>query len=314
MRVKWIVFSFFIHIALVYCLFDFPKEKTVHQRTPFIELHQSFEQVHSKAQNISQKKTSRFNGEKKSSVSNDGELYGVFRSPVHGLSENNIGDDVLVGPSGGDGVNAEQMLAINLELEKPMQVIWQRIRAHIHYHADFFRGNIQGNVNAEILIKPGGGMLALTHIEGHTDLVEWVKMALYKSLGADFLKIQLSKKVLLKLFFRFVILPYPAPVQEFVFSQTQLNFDIFGYKDAELGTANDVYKALTSKKTTSSVSDWNFSKYLEPYKDACLLRNNINGCNKAIEIVSTLGLHQDAKTLKQHLSRLSNQSTFRDSQ
>ncbi len=311
-QAKWILFSLMIHMALVYCFIERKKEHVVHQRTPFIELQESplkkksEEGVSGVQKSVSSPKTS-------SMIVPTAEVQTALRTPVYAMSESAPNGGLTVGPVASEGLDNAQMLAVNLELEKPMQAIWRQIRAHIHYHADFFIEGIEGMVRADILVRPGGGLLALVSIEGQQDLVEWVKVALYNSLGRDFLKVNMTKKTLLHLFFRFVIVPVPPSIQEFVFSQTKLNFDILGYKEPVLNAPSDVYNVLKGGKGYR-VSERNFTKQLEPYKHSCLIGKNKWGCEKAIDMLSKMGLHQDANPLKQQLKYLSNKNTESDSQ
>jgi hypothetical protein len=298
-------------MALVYFMLESKKEHAVHQRTPFIEFKEFNTQTY-EGNSVHSKNEKKMNSNKDKSKVFDQEIQSVLRTQVHAMHAAGASQELISSLSSQDGISAEHMMARNLELNKPMETIWRRIRANIHYHSDFYINNIQGIVRAEILVSKGGGLQALVSIDGPKELVEWVKTALHKSLNTDFLKIHMSKKALLNLFFRFVILPYQAPVQEFVFAQTQLNFDILGYKDFERGKISDVYNALNDTQV-SRTSEWNFSTQLEPYKDSCLLRRNITGCEIAFEMLTKMGLHQDAIEMQQQINFLSNKNTLIES-
>lgn len=283
------------------------KEHEVRQRTPFLEF-QEVPTSKSAASNTQNAKTTKARNHKDKTIVLNTQLQNALRVQVHTLQGTSDSEEVVSSLSSQDGISAETMMARNIELQKPMESIWKRIRANINYHSDFYVNNIQGVVRAEILVTPGGRLQALTSIEGQKDLVEWVKTALYRALSAEFLKIHMSKKALLNLFFRFVILPYPAPVQEFVFAQTQLNFDILGYKDFETGKATDLYNSIKGTQA-SRISEWNFSKQLEPYRDSCLFRRHLMGCEIALEMITKMGLHQDAIEIQQQIKYLSNKNT-----
>lgn len=302
MLIKVIFLSVVFHIALVYLLFQ--KKKKPEPQAPFITWHEPLSVRESPTPKSSGANQGTGSGQKKgrSRKAIDIQVQDVLRNPVTSGAAVSAENTVLSFSDGAFTDLQEGFGAAN-ELPRPIEAIWRQIRSGIHYHSDFYIDNIQGDVKAEVLIGQSGKLEALTSIYGQDSLVEWIKTALSQTLNQNFLPHKMKQKLLLRLNFHFRILPHPAPVQEFVYSNLNLNFNIFGYKDFETGAASDVYNHFKNKKM-HRISEWNFTKRLEPFRDSCFIRKNPIGCEKTIQYLTAAGLHLEANEAKLFLKQL----------
>ncbi|MCC6138026.1 MAG: hypothetical protein IT287_05300 [Bdellovibrionaceae bacterium] len=225
-----------------------------------------------------------------------GKLENLLRQSITDLSVAEVGSSDAAFLEDGS-LGGERYFKDAVELPRPLEQVWRQIRAHIHFHPDFFIGNIQGQVMAQILINEGGKLLSLRGINGHSDLVEWVKVSISNALEKEFLRHRISKKMMLELKFSFAIVGTPPPIEDYTFRHTNLEFNILGYRDPSLAAAGSVKDMFKDKKMYRQ-SEWNFSKRLEPYYKACYVHKNPIGCNKLREAYMRAGLQSDAQAVQ----------------
>lgn len=195
-------------------------------------------------------------------------------------------------------------LAENIELPRPLEELWRRIRVFVYFHPDFFIEHIQGVVKARVIIDELGRIERLTSVDGPSELTEWVKMGLYNALGSDVLRNKLSKRQALELIFKFRIVYAPPPVESYSFKGRTLTFDIFGYSPPQQTMGNFTGR-WTAQKKMFRESEWSFSKKIEPYKRACLSQNNKLGCEYLIKAYSQVGMKKEQSEIQKQLDMLS---------
>lgn len=314
MRFNYVVYSVIIHGVLTYLLWHMQTGPFTPKEAPllieFREVQEHAQKPESVAPPVSSKTGSR---DKKTLTSSVGkktfqQLQKALRNPVWGLAEEKgSGDEMFVADDVDGSVGGEKYFSASIELKSGMQAIWTKIRTHIHYHSDFYIDSLQGDVHAKVLIGKRGRIESLSLIQGKEELAEWVKMALSRALAEDYLEKPLSKKLFLHLTFHFAILPYAAPVQDFKYNYLNLRFNIFGFRNLEGGLWQAGKSAFAEQKM-HRVSEWNFSKSLEVYRDACYIRRNREGCRVLIENYAKLALHSEVEQVKLFMRKISSQS------
>lgn len=194
--------------------------------------------------------------------------------------------------------------AESIELPRPLEELWRRVRLFVYFHPDFFIEHIQGVVKAQVVIDEWGRIELLRSVDGPHELSEWVKMGLYNALGRDVLRNKLSKRQALELIFNFRIVYSPPPVESYSFKGRTLTFDIFGYSPPQQ-TMDNLAGRWTAQKKMFRESEWSFSKKIEPYIRACLSQNNKLGCEYLIKAYSQVGMKKEQSEIQKQLDMLS---------
>lgn len=298
MKSKHIIVSVVLHAVVVYLLIEKTEIIQPRKTQNFLSFKDaaSFPAVN-KEPSPSKSKRNGIQGRGKSKEN----LQTLLRQPIVDLSVADGGSDNAALLADGS-LGGEEHFKEVIELPRPLEQVWRQIRAHIHYHSDFFIGNIQGQVVAKILISETGKILSMNGITGHPDLVEWVKVAISNALSEGFLRHPLTQRLMLELKFIFAIVPTPPPVEEYVFQQKKLHFNIFGYRDPTMASTGSI-KDLFKDKKMYRHSEWNFTKRLEPFHKACYVHKNPIGCEKLIEAFTRAGLHAEAQAVSSHLKQ-----------
>lgn len=220
--------------------------------------------------------------EKKSNLRQGGlAVGGELQHLLHGDSVEKLATSDSIGlrnynSEQGFGGTAE-LLQDAVELPMSLKKLWRHIRYHAVYHPELLEARVQGMVYVDILINRYGQLVKLKAINGHKQLSEWIKMALYRALHKPFLRTPMSRPIRLKLRFKFYLANGPPPTQKYVFNYDQMNFDIPGYIGSPSQRVKSVKRAFV-KYNPQSKSDWNFSKKIEPYIEGCAEANE-QACN-----------------------------------
>lgn len=301
MRILFVFLSFILHI--LFFLFFFEKKQKNLDKKDFVIIFNNHQKI-PKAANLRGKKG--YAKTPKSKFQDDSSLEKILRRPIIQF-EHSQSSIVSDGFDENGSLGGLKYFQETLELPRPQENIWRQIRAHIHFHPDFFTQRLQGKVQAQILVGRGGRLESLVSIDGNKELVEWVKTALYNSLQQDYLNIPMSKKLLLDLNFQFKIVSSPPPVQDYHFERLKLSFDILGYEMPGQLFSNRGKFLLYAKKNSQS-SDWNFSKKTQPYEQACFHQKNGIGCEKLLDMYAQAGMHEPANEVKKFLKQIKNSS------
>lgn len=298
MRYRFIVVSFLGHVCLFYIIksiYIVPSDK---KAVPFVDIEEVLLQYNGQASpGPSKKVLSQSKGSDKMSLSKalrSGGISHYFESitdSISGLDNDGVRD---VGKS----------FAESIELPRPLEELWRRIRMFVYFHPDFFIEHIQGVVKAQIIIDERGRIELLRSLDGPRELCEWVKMGLYNALGSEVLRNKISKRQALELIFNFRIVYAPPPVEEYQFKGRTLTFDILGYSPPQQ-TMGHFAGRWSAQKKMFRESEWNFSKKIEPYRKACLSQNNKLGCEYLIKAYSQVGMRQEQSEIQKQLDMLS---------
>lgn len=305
---KHIAVSIAVHGLLIYWLLPTvqtpspaaPAQFVVYEDPP-IPVQKPLEKEQPKKRTSKSEKSNSKSSRRASTARLEGDLQKALRSPVW---EPTAQETEFVDADTGEGpMGADAHFKAGIELPKKLERVWAQVRSNIRYHSDFYIESLQGDVIAKIVIGATGKLESLLSIRGPPELVEAVKMALAKALSTDFLINPLNKKLFLNLSFHFAILPLPSPVQEYAYDHSHLHFNIFGVRNAEARAWQGV-KGLLSKREVTRASEWNFSKSIEIYREACFEKRNPYGCKILIDNYQKLAMHDEVHKVKRILATL----------
>jgi hypothetical protein len=293
---KFLIISFAIHIVFGFLVF-LSIEEVKEEKLLFLEYQEPLELK----TNQTRVGKSALRGRGLRNGKSGQKLEELLRNPVARMGSSEgivIQDDYDSNGEFGGG----SFLQANAILQKPLTQVWSQIRANIQYHDDFFINRMQGSVATKIIVGKYGQLQSLVMIEGHELLREWVKLALRRALDKNFLSSPLPKELLLHLTFDFSISSAPPPISEYQYNHTHLKFNVVGYR-------NNLYRGVSSighlfkENKKPQMSDWSFSKQIEPYVRACELQDNQIACDKLLIEYEKMGMHNELKKIHNKIKR-----------